>query len=109
MDEPALWMLSISAFTAVMLLLAILAATIRLLTIVFAPPTGAPAIAGAAAATATAAATAATAATADASSDAVDPHVLAAIHAAVQQRLPGGRVTHVAALPSEASRGESAR
>ena len=101
MDEPALWMLSISAFTAVMLLLAILAATIRLLTIVFAPPTGAPAIAGAA--------DAATAATADALSDAVDPHVLAAIHAAVQQRLPGGRVTHVAALPSEASRGESAR
>ena len=99
MDEPALWMLSISAFTAVMLLLAILATAIRLLTLVFPPPTGAPAIAGA---TATAAATAA-------SSDSVDPHVLAAIHAAVQQRLPGGRVTHVAALPHEASRGESAR
>ena len=100
MDQPALWMLSISAFTAVMLLLGILAVAIRLLTLVFAPPTGTPAIAGAA--TAAAAATAA-------SSDAVDPHVLAAIHAAVQQRLPGGRVTHVAALPTEASRGESAR
>ncbi len=97
MDEPALWMLSISAFTAVMLLLAVLAVVIRLLTLVFPPPTGAPTIAGA------------TAATAAASSDAVDPHVLAAIHAAVQQRLPGGRVTHVAALPSEASRGESVR
>jgi Na+-transporting methylmalonyl-CoA/oxaloacetate decarboxylase gamma subunit len=102
LDQPALWMLSISAFTAVMLLLGILAVAIRLLTLVFAPPTGTPAIAGAA--------TAATAATATAaSSDAVDPHVLAAIHAAVQQRLPGGRVTHVAALPTEASRGESAR
>jgi Na+-transporting methylmalonyl-CoA/oxaloacetate decarboxylase gamma subunit len=97
LDEPALWMLSISAFTAVMLLLAVLAVAIRLLTLAFAPPAVAPA-------------TAATAATATAaSSDAVDPHVLAAIHAAVQQRLPGGRVTHVAALPHEAPRGESAR
>ena len=103
MDEPALWMLSISAFTAVMLLLAVLAVAIRLLTLAFAPPAVAPAAA------ATAASTAATAATAVASSDAVDPHVLAAIHAAVQQRLPGGRVTHVAALPHEAPRGESAR
>jgi Na+-transporting methylmalonyl-CoA/oxaloacetate decarboxylase gamma subunit len=103
LDQPALWMLSISAFTAVMLLLGILAVAIRLLTLVFAPPTGTPAIAGAAAATAAAATAAA------ASSDAVDPHVLAAIHAAVQQRLPGGRVTHVAALPHEAPRGESAR
>lgn len=104
MDDPALWMLSISAFTAVMLLLAILATAIRLLTLVFPPPTGAPALAGAVAATAPTAAAAAAA-----SSDAIDPHVLAAIHAAVQQRLPGGRVTHVAALPTEASRGESAR
>jgi hypothetical protein len=101
-------MLSISAFTAVMLLLGILAVAIRLLTLVFPPPRGAPAVAGVTAATTATAATAATA-TAAASSDAVDPHVLAAIHAAVQQRLPGGRVTHVAALPTEKPRGESAR
>jgi hypothetical protein len=104
LDQPALWMLSISAFTAVMLLLGILAAAIRLLTLVFAPPPGTPAIA-----IVGATAGAATAGAATAASEAVDPHVLAAIHAAVQQRLPGGRVTHVAALPTEASRGESAR
>ena len=99
MDEPALWMLSISAFTAVMLLLGILAATIRLLTWVFAAPQGA---AAAAAGAAPAAAGAPVVGDADAPT-------LAAIHAAVQRLLPGGRITHVSALPGPSERGEEAR
>ncbi|MFU8889402.1 MAG: OadG family transporter subunit [Trueperaceae bacterium] len=96
MDQPALWMLSISAFTAVMLLLGILSAAIWLLTVAFAAPPP-PAAASVVAQSAPPAA-----------GDA-DAPTLAAIHAAVQRLLPGGRVTHVSALPGPSERGEEAR
>jgi hypothetical protein len=88
-------MLSISAFTAVMLLLGILSAAIWLLTVAFAPPSPAavPGIAQGAP---------------PAAGDA-DAPTLAALHAAVQRLLPGGRITHVSALPGPAERGEEAR
>jgi hypothetical protein len=38
-----------------------------------------------------------------------DAPTLAALHAAVQRLLPGGRITHVSALPGPAERGEEAR
>jgi len=96
LDQPALWTLSISAFTAVMLLLGLLAVAIRLLTWVFAAPppvAAAPVAAGAP----------------PAAPGAADAPTLAAIHAAVQRLLPGGRITHVSALPGLAERGEDAR
>ena len=95
MDQPALWMLSISAFTAVMLLLGILSAAIWLLTVAFAPPPPA-AVPGVAQGVSPAAGDA-------------DALTLAALHAAVQRLLPGGRITHVSALPGPAERGEEAR
>jgi len=98
LDPPALWMLSISAFTAVMLLLGLLAAAIWLLTWAFPAP---PPVAVAASAGAPAAAT-------NAAADA-DAPTLAAIHATVQRLLPGGRVTHVSALSDPAERDEEAR
>ncbi len=96
MDQPALWMLSISAFTAVMLLLGVLSVAIWLLTVAFAappPPAAAPAVAPGAP---------------PAAGDA-DAPTLAAIHAAVQRLLPGGRITHVSATPGPAERDEEAR
>ena len=96
MDQPALWMLSISAFTAVMLLLGILSAAIWLLTVAFAAPPPA--------ATASVVAQSAPPAAGDA-----DAPTLAAIHAAAQRLLPGGRVTHVSALPGPSDRDEEAR
>lgn len=96
MDQPALWMLSISAFTAVMLLLGILSAAIWLLTVTFAPPPPTAAVPGVAQGAPPAAGDA-------------DAPTLAALHAAVQRLLPGGRITHVSALPGPAERGEEAR
>ena len=96
MDQPALWMLSISAFTAVMLLLGILSVAIWLLTVAFAakpPPAAASVVAQRAP---------------PAAGDA-DATTLAALHAAVQRLLPGGRITHVTALPGPSDRGEEAR
>ena len=80
MDQPALWLVAINAFAAVVVLLAALAGAIRLLSVVFperivvaAAPT--PAV-GAAATT-------------------LDAPTLAAIQVAVQHALPGGRVVRV--------------
>lgn len=96
MDQPALWMLSISAFAAVMLLLGLLAVAIRLLTVAFpAPPP--------------AAAAPVVAPHAPAPAGDADAPTLAAIHAAVQRLLPGGRITHVSALPGPAGRDDEAR
>jgi hypothetical protein len=66
MAEPGLWGLSISAFSAVLVLLALLAGAVRLLTAVFRPPPPPS-----------------------------DAAVVAAIHATVQRMLPGGRVTRI--------------
>jgi len=96
LDQPALWMLSISAFTAVMLLLGILSVAIWLLTVVFAAPPPP--------ATASVVAQSGSPPVGDA-----DAPTLAALHAAVQRRLPGGRITHVSALPGAAEREEEAR
>jgi len=94
LDLPALWLLSISAFTAVMLLLGLLAVAIRLLTLAFpaAPPSAAV-----------------VAHVAPPAPGDTDPPTLAAIHAAVQRLLPGGRITHVSPLPGPAERGDEAR
>jgi hypothetical protein len=73
--EPGLLTLSLSAFTAVLVLLGALALVIRLLTSLF---PGAPPIADAA--------------------------VVAAIQAAVHQSLPGHRVTRIEALPERGRR-----
>jgi len=79
-DTPELWLLSVSAFTAVMLLLALLAVTIRLLTLAFPAPAvvAGPSAAGP-----------------PAGSGATDAAVLVAIHAAAQRVLPGARVSQV--------------
>ena len=80
MDQPALWLVALNAFAAVVVLLAVLAGAIRLLSVVF-PERAAPVPA-----TATAAPSGATA---------LDAPTLAAIQVAVQRALPGGRVVHV--------------
>ena len=89
MDTPELWLLSVSAFTAVMLLLALLAVTIRLLTLAFPAPAvaGGPRTAGPPVAP--------SAAGPPAGSGATDAAVLVAIHAAAQRVLPGARVSQV--------------
>lgn len=89
MTEPALWTLSIQAFSAVIVVLALLAGAVRLLTLVFQAPPPAPAAAPAAPPGAP---------SGPAPGDdrgASDPFVLAAIHAAVQRAHPGARVTRV--------------
>lgn len=99
MDAPALWMLSLSAFGAVMALLGLLAAALGLLTALYPAPPPAPAPLPAAGRPAE-----------------VDHAVfLAAIQAAAAQRWPGAQVQHVEALAgsavpgNERAAGESAR
>ena len=77
MDQPALWLVAMNAFAAVVVLLAVLAGAIRLLSVVF-PERAAPAPA-----------------TAAADAIALDAPTLAAIQVAVQRALPGGRVVRV--------------
>lgn len=95
MTEPALWTLSIQAFSAVIVVLALLAGAVRLLTLVFQAPPPAPAAAPAAPPGAP---------SGPAPGDdggASDPFVLAAIHAAVQRAHPGARVTRVDEVRSD--------
>jgi Na+-transporting methylmalonyl-CoA/oxaloacetate decarboxylase gamma subunit len=79
-NEPELWMLSINAFAAVLLLLSLLAGAIGLLTAVFRAPVVAapPAAPGA-----------------PDHEPAADAATVAAIHATVQRWLPGGRVVRI--------------
>ena len=80
MVETPLWLLSISAFGAVMVLLGLLALAIALLTLIFPPPPTAVQLSSRPVADDTA------------------PH-LAAIHAAVARQWPGARVRQVEAHP----------
>ena len=84
MDQPALWLVAVNAFAAVLLLLAVLAGAIRLLAVAF------PERAAVASANPASAATA----VADATTP-LDAPTLAAIQAAVHRALPGGRVVRV--------------
>jgi Na+-transporting methylmalonyl-CoA/oxaloacetate decarboxylase gamma subunit len=84
-NEPALWMMSINAFGAVLVLLSLLAGAVWLLTVVFAPP------APASVATPAAGPTAASAHGAGFE----DAAVIAAIHATVRQVVPGGVVSRI--------------
>jgi hypothetical protein len=89
-NEPALWMLSINAFGAVLVLLSLLAVAVWTLTVVFAPPPPAPvAVAG------PGAAVPGPGATGPASPRSEDAAVIAAIHATVRQVLPGGVVSRI--------------
>lgn len=81
MDQPALWLVAVNAFAAVIVLLAALAGAIRLLSVAF-PVRTAPASATAATAAPDATAT-------------LDAPTLAAVQVAVQRALPGGRVVRV--------------
>jgi hypothetical protein len=77
-DPPALWLVALNAFAAVVVLLTALAGAIRLLSVAFPEriaPT--PAVAPVAAA------------------GTLDAPTLAALQAAVQRALPGGRVVRV--------------
>ncbi|MFN2321691.1 MAG: hypothetical protein ABR510_01855 [Trueperaceae bacterium] len=85
MDQPALWLVALNAFAAVVVLLAVLAGAIRLLSVVF-PERAVPARASGA--------TRANDATAT-----LDAATLAAIQVAVQRALPGGRVVRVERTP----------
>lgn len=78
MAEPALWALSISAFSAVILLLSLLAVGIFLLTLIFPAPPPAPPTAGRAMST-----------------DGDAAFEVAAIQAAVSHRWPGAHVRHI--------------
>ena len=89
MTEPALWTLSIQAFSAVIVVLALLAGAVRLLTLVFQALPPAPVATPAA----PPGASSGTAPADDAGGS--DAFVLAAIHAAVQRAHPGARVTRV--------------
>lgn len=84
MNEPALWMLSINAFGAVLVLLSLLAVAVWTLTVVFAPPAPVPV---------------AVATTGPASpgpnAPPEDAAVIAAIHATVRQVVPGGVVSRI--------------
>ncbi len=86
MNEPALWTLSLQAFSAVIVVLALLAGAVRLLTLVFKAP---PAVPGGVQVP-----TRSTDAGAP-DAGAPDAFVLAAIHAAVRRAHPGARVTRV--------------
>lgn len=92
MTEPALWTLSLQAFSAVIVVLASLAAAVRLLTLVFQAPPPAPVAAPVAAAGPERAEGA----------GGSEAFVLAAIHAAVQRAHPGARVTRVDEVRSDA-------
>ncbi|MDZ7706835.1 MAG: hypothetical protein U5J97_02870 [Trueperaceae bacterium] len=81
MTEPALWTLSLQAFSAVIVVLALLAGAVRLLTLVFPAPRVVPGEDQVPAHATDA--------------GAPDAFVLAAIHAAVQRAHPGARVTRV--------------
>jgi hypothetical protein len=84
-NEPALWMMSINAFGAVLGLLSLLAGAVWLLTVVFSPPAPLPAAA-------------AIAGPSDAPPDASrlqDAPIVAAIQATVRQLLPGGVVSRI--------------
>jgi len=83
LNEPVLWMLSINAFAAVLLLLSLLGGAIWLLTFVFRAPEPAAVAAAVAAAAPSGAA---------ASSDAA---TVVAIHAAVHQLWPDARVVRI--------------
>lgn len=87
MDQPALWLVAVNAFAAVVALLAVLAGAIRLLSVAF------PERAASAPAAPATAPTGATTAIAD--SVALDAPTLAAVQVAVQRALPGGRVVRV--------------
>jgi Na+-transporting methylmalonyl-CoA/oxaloacetate decarboxylase gamma subunit len=83
-DEPALWMLSINAFGAVLVLLSLLAVAVWTLTVVFVPPAPVPvAVASAGPSSPTP------------SPQPEDAAVIAAIHATVRQVLPGGVVSRI--------------
>lgn len=87
MTEPALWTLSLQAFSAVIVVLALLAGAVRLLTLVFQAPPAVPVEAKVAARAA--------------DTGGSDAFVLAAIHAAVQRAHPGARVTRVDEVRSD--------
>jgi len=95
MTEPALWTLSIQAFSAVIVVLALLAGAVRLLTLVFQAPPPAPV----AAPVAPPGASPGTARAEGAGGS--DAFVLAAIHATVQRAHPGARVTRVDEVRSD--------
>jgi len=99
MTEPALWTLSIQAFSAVIVVLALLAGAVRLLTLVFQAPPPAPVATPAAPPGASPGASSGTAPADDAGGS--DAFVLAAIHAAVQRAHPGARVTRVDEVRSD--------
>jgi Na+-transporting methylmalonyl-CoA/oxaloacetate decarboxylase gamma subunit len=82
-NEPALWMLSINAFGAVLVLLSLLAVAVWTLTVVFAPSPAPVAVANP------------VPAPPDPSASAEDAAVIAAIHATVRQALPGGVVSRI--------------
>jgi hypothetical protein len=79
-DQPALWLVAVNAFAAVVLLLAALAGAIRLLSVAFPErivpaPVADPVVA--------------------AGAGTLDAPTLAAVQVAVQRALPGGRVVRV--------------
>lgn len=94
MNVPELWLVSINAFAAVLVVLAVLALAVWALTWVFrvAP----------AERTASAPAAAATRDVRARGPEPTDAAVLAALQAAVGQALPGGRVTRVVPLDDAA-------
>jgi Na+-transporting methylmalonyl-CoA/oxaloacetate decarboxylase gamma subunit len=84
-NEPALWMMSINAFGAVLVLLSLLAGAVWLLTVVFAPP----------APVAVATPVPVPEAAASHAAGFEDAAVIAAIHATVRQVVPGGIVSRI--------------
>jgi Na+-transporting methylmalonyl-CoA/oxaloacetate decarboxylase gamma subunit len=88
-NEPALWMLSINAFGAVLVLLSLLAVAVWTLTVVFVPPPAPVPVAG------PDAAAPGQGAPGPASPRPEDAAVIAAIHATVRQVLPGGVVSRI--------------
>lgn len=101
MTEPALWTLSLQAFSAVIVVLTLLATAVRLLTLVFQAPPPAPVAAPVAAPPAGPAPGRADGA-GGTDAGGTDAFVLAAIHAAVQRAHPGARVTRVDEVRSDA-------
>lgn len=79
MNEPALWILSINAFAAVLLLLSLLGGAVWLLTFVFRAPAPAPVAAAAPSGAA----------------GSPDAATVVAIHAAVHQLWPDARVVRI--------------
>jgi len=91
MTEPALWTLSLQAFSSVIVVLALLAVAVRLLTLVFHAPPPAP----------VAAPVAPPGPARGEGAGGSDAFVLAAIHAAVQRAHPGAHVTRVDEVRSD--------